>query len=1426
MDPRAVMRSLKAAANLPTPATNQQPGGYGTNSSALYAGQISPLVAQYQQWNLGRPYGTALPRDTGTFLAGAFGPLAPIQPVGIDDPDPDTGRPSPRRWQYPVGWNMPVGQPGTEGLKLASFTHLRTLADTYSVARACIQVRIQEILSLEWDIVPTGHAEKQMRADSAAHKDFQTRRATAMQFFRRPDSDYLSFSSWLAACLEEVLTIDALALYQWPTRKPGGGPFKSDLGELALVAGDTIRPLVDLHGGRPKPPNPAYQQYLWGVPRTDLMTLMTGDDVEELGEPARTYRSDQLLYAPYVRRSWTPYGFPPLERALIPVMAGLRKQQYQLDFFSEGCYDDETEILTRTGWKLFAKLSDADEVATRSPEGVFEWQVPSARQCYRVDGDLVEFKNKAVDLLVTPNHRMLARPIRTGGQRVRGGPFSIYPAQYFVDHPGAQYEMPVTSTWRGVAPREFVLPGRTSDRRHPAWERAASWLTGYLTADATPSAEVLAAAKMAGIGKNAVKKARELIGAPTWRDRERWYTGRPSKDAALPSGEYQPYPELRIPTETWCEFLGLFLAEGWVRKDRHEILIAQMPTSRHLSEIKRILNSTGLHWIYLHHKFSITHRGLAEWLRSHTGQYAYGKHVPQEVKKYAPQLLENLLYGMMLGDGHWGPQGQRYLTTTSRQLADDTQEIFQKTGVDAWIRPADPPEGSLGVRKLYVVRERMYATRGLPSPQLREYHGNVYCVTVPNGIVYVRRNNKFAWCGNSIPGLFVSPGDMAMTPNQIQQLQEQLNSLAGDPAWKHKIIVLPPGSKTMPQKPTELADQFDEIIMNQVCMAYDVMPMELGISPKVSTTQSPGAANQMAKASEQINQRKALRPMLLYLKSLFDYVIQDVWAQADMQWIWEGLEQGEDAASQTSILVEQVSHGLKSIDEARNELGEQPWGLPLTSDPVWATQSGIVPVGAIDPSTGRPAGDQPAMPTQAGTTQGAPVAAPSAAAGASTPASTPGHAGASAGQDAAQQQAGTSRTTTRANPPSGQAKPSGSGAAASPQPATTAASAKGALTELDLMRRRLRKGRDLTGWELRDLPQPVYTALLADLDAGVPTMEAIGKARDRIAAHDHLDQRETVVGPLADHYSGELMRQSERLKAGEISPAGWLDTATAGMHDTVQTALHAGARHALTDGRREKGVRPQLTKDEGDDAEEGDAGEPDTTGVLDSGSSYSRFLDGIATREADTQHGYLAGLLQDVLAATALEAFTSRFGLYGSAARSAYEEGYGLTLTASAPDDVVYEIVWHTTSSRPCPACNARNGQSYTTQSLPGWPGDGGFGPGALCYGGAFCRCFLEWRQQDSSWSAPINPLLGSGEQEQYDNQQAMQAQRLADVTAAREAFVDSLPEGPADRAATRDAARAQLASERGGWPSDVPASTVADVLEAHGIPTGRRPVP
>ena len=73
------------------------------------------------------------------------------------------------------------------------------------------------------------------------------------------------------------------------------------------------------------------------------------------------------------------------------------------------CYDEETEVLTKDGWKLFSQASIKDELATRSKEGVLEFHRPSAKQEFFYSGPLICWAGRGIDIRVTPEHNLYCR---------------------------------------------------------------------------------------------------------------------------------------------------------------------------------------------------------------------------------------------------------------------------------------------------------------------------------------------------------------------------------------------------------------------------------------------------------------------------------------------------------------------------------------------------------------------------------------------------------------------------------------------------------------------------------------------------------------------------------------------------------------------------------------------------------------------------------------------------------------------------------------------------------------------------------------------------------------------------------------------------------------------------------------------------------
>ena len=74
---------------------------------------------------------------------------------------------------------------------------------------------------------------------------------------------------------------------------------------------------------------------------------------------------------------------------------------------AEACMSEDTEILAKTGWKLLKDVIVGEQVLTLNPDtGFAEYQPVQDTQAYYFNGDLLNFKSRYVDQLVTPQHRM------------------------------------------------------------------------------------------------------------------------------------------------------------------------------------------------------------------------------------------------------------------------------------------------------------------------------------------------------------------------------------------------------------------------------------------------------------------------------------------------------------------------------------------------------------------------------------------------------------------------------------------------------------------------------------------------------------------------------------------------------------------------------------------------------------------------------------------------------------------------------------------------------------------------------------------------------------------------------------------------------------------------------------------------------------
>lgn len=253
----------------------------------------------------------------------------PLIPALINPPRSD-GRADPRRYEFPVAINLQVQEQRT-----VPFRTLREVADAADIVRKCIEVVKSAVVGLEWDISINEDAiarvmnERNIGHTQAAkivRDQYQAEVTAAKDFWRSPDRiNGLSFQEWMGMLLEEVLVLDALSIY--PNRTLGTDRLHS----LEILDGSTIKPLLDGRGARPLPPQPAYQQILWGFPRSEFTASADAD-----GE----FTADDLIYAPRVRRPWTPYGYSPVERCLPLVDLYLKRLHWFRTEFTDGVIPD------------------------------------------------------------------------------------------------------------------------------------------------------------------------------------------------------------------------------------------------------------------------------------------------------------------------------------------------------------------------------------------------------------------------------------------------------------------------------------------------------------------------------------------------------------------------------------------------------------------------------------------------------------------------------------------------------------------------------------------------------------------------------------------------------------------------------------------------------------------------------------------------------------------------------------------------------------------------------------------------------------------------------------------------------------------------------------------------------------------------------
>ena len=248
------------------------------------------------------------------------------------------------------------------------------------------------------------------------------------------------------------------------------------------------------------------------------------------------------------------------------------------------------------------------------------------------------------------------------------------------------------------------------------------------------------------------KEVLEIIG------KQRWYRKGGVDWVGRNQEEFQ-VGDSRVPSKPFLKLLGYYLSEGSCNSD--SIFIAQKKGPKY-DKILKDLKFFNPH--AYSDRIAICNRKLTPYF-SQFG-HAEKKFLPREIKELSKESLEVLWDALVLGDG-WLDGPTQYYSSTSKELIDDLQEVLLKLGDSGDVSVQEPRDHFIGKRLIkaenchpcYSMGRRRYIKEVQNrdsrikdrKDSLQFYCGKVWSVTVPNHVVYVRRQGKAAFSGQSDP---------------------------------------------------------------------------------------------------------------------------------------------------------------------------------------------------------------------------------------------------------------------------------------------------------------------------------------------------------------------------------------------------------------------------------------------------------------------------------------------------------------------------------------------------------------------------------------------------------------------------------------------------------------------------------------------------
>jgi hypothetical protein len=216
--------------------------------------------------------------------------------------------------------------------------------------------------------------------------------------------------------------------------------------------------------------------------------------------------------------------------------------------------------------------------------------------------------------------------------------------------------------------------------------------------------------------------------------------------------------ELNIEMDSWLSFLGWFITDGSIC-NKNSVRITQSFNNAHKRKIiEEVLDNMPFEVKRYKEDYIIYSKQLADVLSS----LCPNKTIPTFIFSLSSRQIRIFLDAFWLGDG-WAHKTTKYYITPDKESADDLQELIMKCGGYAVIQKRDPllvnrkKPAMIGKQEVisknpyYIITEGQHRMGMIKKDMVerKEYNDFAYCLTVKNHIIYVRRNGRPMWCGNT-----------------------------------------------------------------------------------------------------------------------------------------------------------------------------------------------------------------------------------------------------------------------------------------------------------------------------------------------------------------------------------------------------------------------------------------------------------------------------------------------------------------------------------------------------------------------------------------------------------------------------------------------------------------------------------------------------